>query len=368
MSAGASGRHIVAAWLSAALLPAASAVPPAAMAAPPPMTPPALPPQPFTQPPPLPARRFSTPAARPQFTSVQQLDAALDALRQTSWQLHSMFGPLKDLRGRSAAQDVDRWLLTPEHEARLKDLRERAEALSAKGAKSDLLITLNVSTGLVGQEAYMAGMLTTYWTLWSLVAQHSANLQGIAARISPPAPLKDAAFDVIAPAVARDYEEAMAAESAGMQATDIERLNNDRRNLLHALNEARGRYAARLSEQQRTQGQEAATYPPDTPCPESVQQTSGGPSPGFAEGNAAPDSFYPDSSRRAEYEGSVTVKAAVSAAGCLQKASVYTSAGVPELDDAAIRWTQQARFRPAEVGHQAVDATLLFIVKFQMRD
>lgn len=363
MSARGWGRHVIAAGLGAALLPAASALPPA----PAPMQP-GLPPQPFTQPPPLPSRAFSTPVARPQFSSVQQLDEALDALRQTSWQLHSMFGSLEDSRGRTAAQDVDRWLLTPAHEAQLKDLRAKAGALSAKGDRRDLIITLNVSTGLVGHEAYMAGMLTTYWSLWSLVAQHMANLQGIAARISPAVPPKDAALDAMAPSVARDYEEAMAAGSAAMQAADIERLNNDRRNLLRALNEARTRYAARLSEQQRTQGEEAATYSPDTPCAEPVRQTSGGAWPGFAEGNAAPDSFYPDSSRRAEYEGSVSVTASVSAAGCLQKASVYTSSGVPELDEAAIRWTRQARFLPAEHDHQAVDATLRFVVKFKMRN
>jgi len=368
MSAGGRGRYTTVAWLSAALLASAGLLP-VVSAAPPPMTMPnVVAPQPYNQPPPLPSRPFPQPVARPQFTTAQQLDQAVDALRQTSWQLHSMFGSLKDLRGQTAAQDVDRWLLTPEHEAQLKDLQAKADALAAKGAKRDLLITLNVATGLVGQESYMAGVITTYWTLWGLVAQHVSNLQGIAARISPPAPVKDAAFDTLAASVPKDYEQAMAATSAGPQASDIERLNNDRNNLLHALNEARGRYAARLSEQQRTQGEEAIAYPRDTPCPEPVTQTSGGKGVGFAAGNAAPDSVYPDSSRRAEYEGSVTVKAWVSAAGCMLKASVYSSSGVTELDQAAIRWTEQARFRPAEHDHQAVDATILFVVKFQMRN
>jgi TonB family protein len=57
-----------------------------------------------------------------------------------------------------------------------------------------------------------------------------------------------------------------------------------------------------------------------------------------------------------------------SGTGCLQKAGIYTSSGVPELDDAAIRWAQQAHFLPAERDHQAVDGTLLFLIRFRMRD
>src|SRR5262249_24117004 len=108
--------------------------------------------------------------------------------------------------------------------------------------------------------------------------------------------------------------------------------------------------------------------PREGPCPEAVSQSSGAATPACAEGNAAPDSFYPDSSRRAEYEGSVTLKAWVSATGCVQQASVYKSSGVAELDDAAMRWSQQARFRPAERDHQAAEGTLLFAVKFQLRN
>ena len=363
----------------ASLLGLLSALAPLAVPAAPPMpSAPYLPPAPAggyvpplqpPRPPQLPAHstEFVKIVAR-QFTSVQQLDEALDALRQTSWQLHSTFGPLKDLRGKTAGEDVDRWLLTPDHDAELKDLRARAAAYADKGARNDLLMTLNKATGLVEEESYLASVVSTYWSLWSVTLQHFSNLRSIAERIAPPAPMKDSAVDMIGPAVAKDYEHALGARTPGLQASEIEVLNNDRRNLLHALNEARGRYAARLSEQQRAQGGEQLRQPREAPCPEAVTQSSGTATPTFAAGNAAPDSFYPDSSRRAEYEGSVTVKAWVSATGCVQQASVYTSSGVAELDEAAMRWTQQARFRPAERDHQPADGSLLFAVKFQLRN
>jgi outer membrane biosynthesis protein TonB len=47
---------------------------------------------------------------------------------------------------------------------------------------------------------------------------------------------------------------------------------------------------------------------------------------------------------------------------------VVLSSGVAELDDAAIRWTQQAHFLPAEHDHKAVDGTMNFAVKFQLDD
>ncbi len=300
---------------------------------------------------------------RPQFVNVQQLDAAIDELRRTSWQLASMYGSLKDSRGRTATQDVDEWLLTPAHETELSNLRATAADKAAKGDKKEALAALNLATGAVQHETYMAGVLNFYWNMCGLAAVHFANLQTIVARISPPQHVQDAAVNMIAARVAKDLQQAMAAAPAE-QINDMERLKKGRHDLLQALNEARGRYATQLSQQQRAQTPEELTYPSDTPCAPAVPRTSGKEHPAFAADNASPESFYPDSSRRAEYEGSVTVKAWVSAHGCAEKVAVYTSSGIAELDQAAIRWAQQAHFQPAERDHEAVDDTLTFVVKF----
>lgn len=331
-----------------------------------------------------------------QVTSLQQLDDALDGLRRTSWQLASNFGTLRDARGRTPGQDVDQWLLTPAHLEALERLRATAAARSAKGDQRGLMLALGEATPLVAQETYMGGALTMYWRMWNLVQQHGLLISAIVGRISPPPAVTDTSFDMIASRVGQDLPKVMAAESPGEQSTMIEWLNNGHHDLVHALNEARQRYARQLSEQQRRQGQEAVVYPRDTPCPDPVPLAAGVTTPAgasaatpsaasataatatafttttrrpprFAENNQAPDSFYPDSSRRAEFEGSVTVRAWVSATGCMQKAAIYSSSGVPELDDAAMRWTQQARFHPAEEDHSPVDGTTNFIVKFQLR-
>jgi TonB family protein len=51
----------------------------------------------------------------------------------------------------------------------------------------------------------------------------------------------------------------------------------------------------------------------------------------------------------------------------MQKAQIYTSSGVAELDEAAVRWTQQARFLPAQRDQQAIDGTMVFKVRFMLR-
>jgi TonB family protein len=345
-------------------------VPVAASAAPVPTLPPAMPPAMAApqRPPQFPVDYPIQTLAGLKIASLHQLDETLDALHRTSWQLYTMFGPLVDVRGRTAGQDVDRWLLTPENAARLDALRAEAAAELARGSQGSLPATLNTVMGLVQREAYMSNLLSDYWTQWAFATRHIATLQEIAAKLSPPAPPRDAAADVIAARVASDLEVAMGATSPGDQSTHRARLNSGHLDLMRALNAARGRYAAQLSEQRRRQGQEEAAYPRDTSCPEAVEQTSGNDKPGFAEHNPSPDSFYPPSSRRAEFEGGVTVKAWVTASGCMQKAAVYSSSGVPELDEAAIRWTEQARFRPAERDHRAADGVLVFIVRFNLTE
>jgi TonB family protein len=303
---------------------------------------------------------------RAQFSNVQQLDAAIDALRRASWELHSMFGPLQDVRGRTAGEDVDEWLLTPEHLAELQSLR--ASAAASKSPSTTVIRVLAPATQLVEQETYMASVVGTYWTLVSLAAQHNANLQIIGARLAPPLQPKSGMAGLVAQQAAqKDFPEAMAAQTPENQRAQLQRLNVDHAQVLRELNDTRTRYAEQLSKQLHDEGQEPVVYSRETPCPEPVTQTSGKDLAAFASGNSPPDSFYPDSSRRAEYEGRVTVKAWISAAGCMQKATVYATSGVAELDEAAIRWTQQAEFLPAERDQKAVDGSMTFRVEFKLR-
>jgi TonB family protein len=52
----------------------------------------------------------------------------------------------------------------------------------------------------------------------------------------------------------------------------------------------------------------------------------------------------------------------------MKNARVYQSSGVTALDEAALRWTESARFDPAEKDHAAVEGRERFRIKFQWRD
>ena len=57
----------------------------------------------------------------------------------------------------------------------------------------------------------------------------------------------------------------------------------------------------------------------------------------------------------------------VSDTGCLERAEVWQSSGVPELDEAALKWTSEGvTFLPAERDQKAVAATAKVPVRFTL--
>jgi TonB family protein len=67
--------------------------------------------------------------------------------------------------------------------------------------------------------------------------------------------------------------------------------------------------------------------------------------------------FYPAQSRKDGFEGITTIRAWIAASGCMQKAAVVSSSGVDAQDEAALAWTQQVQFLPAELDHKPVSAS-----------
>jgi TonB family protein len=304
----------------------------------------------------------------PKLESVQQLDLVIEGLHRASWTLHSAPPQTRtDERGRTRAQDVDQWLLTPEHEAALKDLRAKAQREADKGDQAALAATLKEAAALAYRERYMAVVLGLYWTLEDRFALHAASLQALEDGESPQD--RTARQNRLAQAVAKISGEipvALAADSPDAQTEAVRQLNEAALKALKAYNVERGTLAAERSRQDRAQGKELVTLARATPCPEAVTQTSGSELPRLAELNAPLSSVYPIPSRRASFEGTVIVQVWLSATGCVEKAAVYQSSGVSELDDAAITWTLQAKFIPAERDHQPIAVTPKLPIRFSL--
>jgi len=305
----------------------------------------------------------------PKFDTVPQLDAALEELRKMSWTLHSAAFAQPDSRGRSAAQDVNQWLLTPEHEARLEALRVRAQAQSGANDRAALEATLSEAATRVQQERYLVAVLGGYWHYEDVLARHKASLLGLEERL----PQDDAAARQrrLAPLVTQctgALSAAMKADSFTAEQAAVEQLSRATLDVVRSYNQERGQLAALVSNQDRLQGKAPLARARETPCEAPSTKTSGSEHPTLAAGNAAPEEVYPPTSKSNWFEGRAVIEAWVSQSGCMEKAAVVLSSGVAELDDAAIRWTQQAHFLPAEHDHKAVDGTMNFAVKFQLDD
>jgi TonB family protein len=303
--------------------------------------------------------------------SLQKLDAAVNTLHEASWKLHYVLPNFRDVRGRTAAEDVDQWLLTPQHEAQLEALRATAQGESDKGDTKAMLATLKTAGELLEPEGYRTAVLEAYWSMQDVFSRHAANLRALAARL-PPGPsstadlVRSPEIELVATRVAKDLVDAMAADSEAARQLEGQRLRDGQGDLLRAYNDLRGRIAEELSKEERDQGTNPEAQPRTTPCPPAVTRTSGSGKPSIASDNQAPETFYPDAMRRGYFEGLVIIEASVSATGCAERAGVYQSSGVAALDDAALRWTEQAGFYPSERDHKAVDGVLQFGVKFQM--
>jgi periplasmic protein TonB len=76
--------------------------------------------------------------------------------------------------------------------------------------------------------------------------------------------------------------------------------------------------------------------------------------------------YYPPTSRRLGEEGVTTVRACVTTDGRAGNVEVRKSSGSSRLDEAAIRWTQRARFAPGTEDGRPIESCTEFNVRFRL--
>ncbi len=77
---------------------------------------------------------------------------------------------------------------------------------------------------------------------------------------------------------------------------------------------------------------------------------------------------YPRGARQRGEEGDVVVELRVTARGTVERVSIVTSSGFPELDDAALRAVKSARFTPAKRGDTSVPSTARMTLTFRLKN
>ena len=76
---------------------------------------------------------------------------------------------------------------------------------------------------------------------------------------------------------------------------------------------------------------------------------------------------YPKGSRQRGEQGDVVIEMTVNSQGEVDKASVVTSSGFAELDEAALRAVRSAKFTPAKSGRESVASTARLTLTFKLR-
>ncbi len=76
---------------------------------------------------------------------------------------------------------------------------------------------------------------------------------------------------------------------------------------------------------------------------------------------------YPQSSRMRGEEGDVVLSLHVTASGDVDRVEVIASSGFADLDEAAVKAAQKARFTPARSGSRRVDAHARLTLTFRLR-
>jgi TonB family protein len=304
----------------------------------------------------------------PPLESVEDLDAVLGRLRNLIWTLHYYSYPNgQDRGGRTLPQDVDQYLLPSGHEAQFKQLRVEAVAATTRGDREGLRKSLDAAHALLSEEVTRAGTLWAYATAGGVVTAHHAAWLGYAERASAEErAASQARITAAASAYGAAVDAALIADSASQPAA-VEGLQQALAALISAYNTERGALAARLSDEDRAAGKLTAAYVRQGSCPQPASRTSGRTSPWFGEVLRNLDEYYPEGPRKLSFEGRVVLTLFISETGCLERAEIFQSSGVPEFDQAALRWAAEGvTWLPAERDGKAASASVKLPVKFAL--
>ncbi len=103
-------------------------------------------------------------------------------------------------------------------------------------------------------------------------------------------------------------------------------------------------------------------------CPAPATATSGKERPALEPTTRPLSEFYPAAAQREGIEGAVVLSIKVNSAGCPTAFAIAGSSGVDSLDEAALRWIENATYRPAEHAGAAVDSTAQLLVNFKLNE
>jgi TonB family protein len=304
-------------------------------------------------------------APEPPVESARQLQSRLDQLRKDVWDMYSRpYTREPDVRGHTFRQDINQWLLPQADLSRLETLQANASA--QQGAP--LHATLAEATGLMQQQAYRGNLINNYWLQTTRIAEQEKVFDSLESRM-PQEARKGHSAAVTAALNNASTQLSAALEVSGISAA--EQLANSQKvmvavdSVFNAYADERAQLGKAIGVAERARGIGPVTLLNTAACPTTAASTSGRPTPMVAGGAPDVEDMYPNDLRRRGLGGTVRIDVTVSATGCAEKVELVATAGVDELDQAALHWALAAPYRPAEHNGQPVEAVLHMGVRFQ---
>lgn len=312
----------------------------------------------------------------------QDFEQRMNRLRTAMWQIYAATDALgTDARGRTLAQDLNQWVMSDAVRSRLRDIDAQLQARDRPG---DAQAALQAGDALLDDQERRLSLIGIYWfakpqwdrqrALWQCLLEQvpdadaqasSTRMQPFEARLqqdfSPTQSVPDLQRDIVALEVAYNGERLQLAAAVSA-----------RRVASGGSFDARERRIpcppASLSDTPDTTGTGpggkagpmAGASPPPTPGAGALQ-------PVRVLTSLPPTEFYPIEARRAQISGRVMLRLFIGVDGCVDEASIVRSSGAPELDQAAMDFSEYMRFVPAQRNGHAVAVSVQMPVSFQLQ-
>ncbi len=256
----------------------------------------------------------------------------------------------RDFRGRTLREDLERWVASPDSRQSIDALVDRA--LDSRYPADARQYLVQAQSELTAGAAHTTAIME-YWQrhlpapYWRRYWRSLFEANGAAAETPDP--------------MLVSIEKRM---TAAMDKGDFAAASRDASDLLAVFETARDRVTNRFAKELRDSARYQARK---SPC---VQGPAAG---DFSEHarivrGESIDKFYPAKAISSGEQGSVVLRARIVASGCAPEVAVVVHSGVPSLDTAALQWFESAQFSPATEHGVPIESSLVWKVRFVLKD
>jgi len=284
-------------------------------------------------------------------------DQRYDGLRGVVTAAGTSTNLVTDRRGRTIADDIRDWVLSEDTQSHMEVLRREAELALRSGNMDAGRRDLDQAGQMLDIETRQLAAIRLYWRTHGALEVHRALWQRWLDEVSAAAASNSRAqIEPLEVALIKALQPQMS----------VDTLNPPLQALIAGYNTERAKLARSISQERVVAGVALSEQSRQSPCPAASKKTSGAATPKMIPNSVSVQDFYPVAEQRAQIEGRVVVRLAISATGCMQRSALEVSSGSPALDDAALALAEHALFLPAEQNGNAAAADYSLAVKFEL--